>query len=343
MILKGGICLKVIRKYTNTMVTTKKIIVLGAGGFIGSHLVKRLKGEGFWVKGVDLKYPEFEKTAADEFIIGDLCNPKFCEEQLNFSYDEVYQTAADMGGAEYVFTGNHDADVMRNSSLINLQVVEYCRLAGVKKVFFPSSACVYPEYNQMDPKNPKCSEDSVYPADPDSDYGWEKIFAERLYLSYMRNYGLDVRIARFHNVFGPYGTWKGGREKAPAAICRKVAQAKEGGYIEIIGDGEQTRSFLYIEDCLEGVRRLMEAKNFHGPVNIGSEEMVSIKQLARMVIDISGKKLRIKHIKGPQGVRGRNSDNRLIRKKLGWEPKMKLMDGLKETYKWIKQQVNKEN
>ena len=332
--------MKVIRKYTDTMVTVKKILVLGAGGFIGSHLVKRLIKEGFWVKGVDLKYPEFEKSAADEFILGDLRESKFCEKIINISYDELYQMAADMGGAEYVFTGSHDANVMRNSALINLQVVEYCRHAGVKKVFFPSSACVYPEYNQMDPNNPKCSEDSVYPASPDSDYGWEKIFAERLYLSYMRNYGLDVRIARFHNVFGPYGTFRGGREKAPSAICRKVAQASDGGFIEIIGDGDQTRSFLYIDDCLEGVRRLMEANNFHGPVNIGSEEMVSINQLAHMVIDISGKKLRIKHIKGPQGVRGRNSDNRLIRKKLVWEPKMKLMDGLKETYKWIKQQVN---
>ena len=318
-----------------------KALVCGAGGFIGNHLVNRLKREGFWIRGVDLKKPEFSKSQANDFVIGDLRDPIFCQKILDKKFDEVYQLAADMGGAGYIFTGNNDADVMHNSALINLNVAYYGYKAKIKKIFFPSSACIYPLYNQLDPDNPKCSEDSAYPAHPDSEYGWEKIFSERLYLAYFRNYGLDVRIARFHNVFGPEGVWQGGREKAPAAICRKVAEAKDGREIQIWGDGKQTRSFLYIDDCLEGVRRLMDSKDFRGPVNIGSEEMVTINQMTEMVIKISGKKLKIKHMKGPQGVRGRNSDNRLIRKKLNWGPKMKLKDGLKKTYQWIEEQVRK--
>ncbi len=318
-----------------------KALVCGAGGFIGNHLVKRLKKEGFWVCGVDLKYPEYSKTQANEFILGDLRGLQFCRKILNSAFNEVYQLAADMGGAGYIFTGENDANVLRNSALINLNIVHLAVKQKVKKIFYSSSACIYPLYNQLDPDNPKCSEDSAYPADPDSEYGWEKIFSERLYLAYFRNYGLDVRIARFHNVFGQEGAWQGGREKAPAAICRKVAEAKDGSEIEIWGDGKQTRSFLYIDDCLEGVRRLMDSKDFRGPVNIGSEEMVTINQMTEMVIKISGKKLKIKHIKGPQGVRGRNSDNRLIRKKLNWEPNMKLKDGLKKTYQWVEEQVRK--
>lgn len=318
----------------------KTSLVCGAGGFIGHHLVKRLKKEGFWVKGVDLKYPEFSKTSADEFVIGDLREPLFVENILDRPFDEVYQLAADMGGAGYIFTGENDADVVRNSALINLNIVYFSSKAGVKKIFYSSSACVYPEYNQQDPDKPNCAEDSVYPAAPDSEYGWEKIFSERLYLAYFRNYSLNVRIARFHNIFGPEGTWTGGREKVSAALCRKAAEAPDGGEIKIWGDGRQTRSFLYIDECLTGVRKLMDSKDFHGPVNIGSEEMVTINKLAEMIIDISGKKLTVKHIKGPQGVRGRNSDNRLLREKLGWEPKMKLRDGLRKTYKWIEEQVN---
>ncbi len=320
----------------------KKVLVCGAGGFIGSHLVKRLKKEGFWVRGVDLKYPQYSKSNADDFVIGDLRNPRFCEGVLDISFAEVYQLAADMGGAGYIFTGDNDANVLHNSALINLNIVQSAVKKKVKKIFYSSSACIYPLYNQLDPGSPKCSEDSAYPAQPDSEYGWEKIFSERLYLAYLRNYGLDVRIARFHNVFGPEGAWQGGREKAPAAICRKVAQAKNGSEIEIWGDGKQTRSFLYIDECLDGVRKLMNAKDFHGPVNIGSEEMVTINQMVEIVIKISGKKLKIKHIKGPQGVRGRNSDNKLIRKKLKWEPKMKLEEGLRITYRWIEEQVKKE-
>ncbi len=319
----------------------KRALVCGAGGFIGNHIVKRLKKEGFWVRGVDLKYPEYNKTQTDEFILGDLRDPRFCQEIFNFPFHEVYQLAADMGGAGYIFTGENDANVLHNSALINLNIVQSAVKKKVKKIFYSSSACIYPLYNQLDPGSPKCSEDSAYPAQPDSEYGWEKIFSERLYLSYLRNYGLDVRIARFHNIFGPEGSWTGGREKAPAAICRKIAEAKDGGEIEIWGDGKQTRSFLYIDECLAGVRKLMDAKDFHGPVNIGSEEMVTINQMAQMLIKISVKNLKIKHIKGPQGVRGRKSDNRLIRKKLKWEPKLKLKEGLRITYKWIEEQVKK--
>ncbi len=317
----------------------KNALVTGAGGFIGSHLVKRLKKEGYWVRGVDLKYPEFAQTQADEFIIGDLRDQQIVRNVIDIPFDEVYQLAADMGGAGYIFTGEHDANVMHNSATINLNMVEQCRIAKIKTIFYSSSACIYPSYNQDDPDSPKCSEDSVYPAYPDSEYGWEKLFSERLYLAYKRNYGMNIRIARFHNIFGPEGAWIGGREKAPAAICRKVAEAKDNSEIEIWGDGKQTRSFLYIDECLEGVRRLVNS-DFIGPVNIGSEEMVTINQLAEMIILVSGKRLAIKHINGPLGVTGRNSDNKLIREKLGWEPSMRLKDGLLVTYNWIKSQLS---
>ena len=335
----------------------KTALVLGAGGFIGSHLVKRLKKEGYWVRGVDLKYPEFAPTKADDFVIGDLRDPKIVRKVMfapdqniamhkklmttaehKNSFDEVYQLAADMGGAGFVFTGENDAEIMHNSAMINLNVCEWAVKYGVKKIFYSSSACMYPEYNQMDPDNPKCSEDSAYPAQPDSEYGWEKLFSERLFLAFHRNFGMNVRIARFHNIFGPEGSWNDGREKAPAAFCRKVAVAKDGGEIEMWGDGKQTRSFLYIDECLEGVRRLMDS-DFIPPVNIGSEEMVTINQLAEMVMDIAGKKLSIKHIPGPLGVRGRNSDNRLIKEKIRWEPNYSLRKGLEKTYPWIEEQV----
>lgn len=317
--------------------STKRILVNGAGGFIGGHLVKRLKREGSWVRGVDLKKHEFSRSAADEFIVGDLRDPALVADMVQ-DIDEVYQLAADMGGAGYIFTGDHDAQVMHNSATINLNTLEFGHRAGVRKFFYSSSACIYPEYNQRDPNNPKCSEDSAYPAAPDSEYGWEKLFSERLYLSYMRNYGIQVRVARFHNIFGPEGTWCGGREKAPAAFCRKVAEAPDGGEIELWGDGEQTRSFLYIDECLDGVRRLMES-DFTGPVNIGSEEMVTINRLVELVMQIAGKKLSIRHIPGPLGVRGRNSDNRLIEEKLGWKPSQSLRAGLEKTYRWIDAQV----
>lgn len=317
----------------------KKALVCGAGGFIGSHLVKKLKREGFWVRGVDLKYPEFSKTAADEFIIGDLREQKICIDILDFPFDEVYQLAADMGGAGYIFSGDHDADVMHNSATINLNIVHYGHKTGIKKIFYSSSACIYPEYNQMDPDNPKCSEESAYPANPDSEYGWEKLFSERMYFAYNRNHNMNIRVARFHNIFGTEGTWTGGKEKAPAAICRKVAKAKEGGEIEIWGDGKQTRSFLYIDECLEGVRRLMDSTTFRGPVNIGSEEMVTINKLTEIVMEVADKKLSLNHIDGPLGVRGRNSDNKLIKKEFGWAPSKPLKDGIRETYKWISEQI----
>jgi GDP-D-mannose 3',5'-epimerase len=316
----------------------KTAIVCGAGGFIGGHLVNRLKKEGYWVRGIDLKHNEFGNTHADDFVIGDLRDPRVCEALFDRKINEVYQLAADMGGAGYIFTGEHDAAVMHNSGTINLNMVEASRLAGVDKIFYSSSACMYPEYNQMDPDNPKCAEDSAYPAMPDSEYGWEKLFSERLYLSYKRNYGLEVRVARFHNIFGPQGTWTGGREKAPAALCRKVAEAQNGDEIEIWGDGLQTRSFLYIDECLEGVRRLMES-DFTGPVNIGSEEMVSINQLVDIIAEVAGKQINKKHIEGPQGVRGRNSDNALIHEKLGWKPTEPLKEGMARTYAWIKEQI----
>lgn len=320
------------------MSSKKTALICGAGGFIGSHLAKRLKSEGYWIRGVDLKNPEFKPTAADEFVIGDLRDQQVVREVVDQPFDEVYQLAADMGGAGYIFTGDHDADVMHNSSTINVNMVDRCRRMETGKLFYSSSACMYPAYNQEDPDNPKCSEDSAYPAAPDSEYGWEKLFSERLYLSFHRNYGMNVRVARFHNIFGPEGTWTGGREKAPAAICRKVAEKPEGGEIEIWGDGKQTRSFLYIDECIEAVLRLMRSE-FIGPVNIGSEEMVTINQLVDIAMDIAGKRLSIKHVEGPTGVRGRNSDNNLLRSKLGWEPSMPLREGIRLTYAWIDEQV----
>jgi len=315
-------------------------LVCGGGGFIGSHLVKRLKKDGFWVRSVDLKYPEFSPTAADDFVIADLRDQSTVKFIIDRRFDEVYQLAADMGGAGFVFTGDNDADIMYNSGLINLNILKACVNRNIKRIFYSSSACIYPKYNQTDPHNPNCREDSAYPAYPDSEYGWEKLFSERLYLSFQRNYGMEVRIARYHNIFGGEGTWMGGREKAPAAICRKVAQASEGSAIEIWGDGEQTRSFLYIDECLEGTVRLTRG-NFTGPVNIGSEEMVSINQLADMIIKISGKKLGKIYIDGPLGVRGRNSDNKLIQEKLGWRPTQPMEIGLRKTYAWIEEQVKK--
>lgn len=316
----------------------KKALILGAGGFIGSHLVKRLKREGYWVRGVDLKYPDFSATAADDFILADLRERESWTRSLDVPFDEAYQLAADMGGAGYIFTGDNDSHVMHNSAMINLHMADFAVRKNVKKVFYSSSACMYPAYNQEDPKNPKCGEATAYPAAPDSEYGWEKLFSERLYFAFARNYGLDVRVARFHNIFGPEGTWQGGREKAPAALCRKVAEQPDGGEIEVWGDGEQTRSFLFIDECVEAVRRLMNS-SFAGPVNIGSEEMVTINQMAETIMDLAGKKLAIKHVPGPLGVRGRNSNNKLIRTELGWEPAMKLRDGLLKTYPWIEAQV----
>ena len=348
----------------------KKALVMGAGGFIGSHMVKRLKSEGYWVRGVDLKRPEFSETKADDFVVGDLRDPqivsncfrlehhsggilqKYSHHKQPFteitSFDEVYQFAADMGGAGYIFTGENDADVMHNSSLINLNVVYECVKKKVKKIFYSSSACMYPEHNQLDPDNPNCEESSAYPANPDSEYGWEKLFSERIYKAFERNYGLDVRIARFHNIFGPEGTWQGGKEKAPAAMCRKAITTKEGDSFEVWGDGKQTRSFLYIDECIEAVRRLMES-DFTEPVNIGSEEMISINDFAQMAIDISGKNINIHNLYGhkfekkygyptPLGVKGRNSDNKLFRKNIGWETKQTLQEGMKKTYQWIKSQ-----
>ena len=313
---------------------SKKCLVLGAGGFIGGHLVTRLKSMGYWVRGVDIKYHEHKKTDADEFIIADLRKYSSVDLVIDDTIDEVYQLAADMGGAEYIFSGLNDANVMHNSAIINLHVCDICSQKYIKKVFYSSSACMYPEHNQLDPDNPNCKESSAYPANPDSEYGWEKLFSERMYLAYHKNKGLNVRIARFHNIFGPYGTWKDGKEKAPAAICRKVAQATNGGEIEIFGDGKQTRSFLYIEECLDGILKLMES-DFIGPVNIGSDEMVTINQLCDIVCEIANKQLHKKHIDGPLGVRGRNSDNRLIEEKLGWKPTLPLKTGLKDLYLWI--------
>lgn len=320
------------------MTKSKRALVCGAGGFIGGHLVNRLKEEGYWVRGVDLKENEFGNMNADEFILGDLRDVQVVREVVTSDLDEIYQLAADMGGAGFVFTGDNDSDIMHNSALCNLHVLEEARNKGVPKIFYSSSACIYPEYNQMDPDNPKCSEDSAYPADPDSEYGWEKLFSERLYLTYRRNHGIDAKVARFHNIFGPEGTWDGGREKAPAAICRKVAEAEDGGIVEVWGDGKQTRSFLIVDECVEGIRRLMES-DFSGPVNIGSDEMISIQNFTKMVIDISGKELSIKNIEGPLGVKGRNSDNHLIKEKLGWAPAIPLREGVEKTYKWIEEQV----
>ncbi len=316
----------------------KKALVCGAGGFIGAHLVKRLKSEGYWVRGVDLKYPEFAETVADDFVQGDLRLLSVCEQVMEGGFDEIYQLAADMGGAGYIFTGDNDANVMHNSAMINLNIGDLAAKQGNVKIFYSSSACIYPEYNQLDPDNPKCSEDTAYPAAPDSEYGWEKLFSERMYFAFHRNMGLDVRVARFHNIYGPESAWNDGREKAPAAICRKVAEAPEGGSVEVWGDGKQTRSFLYIDDCLDAVRAFMEG-SFMGPINIGSEEMISIRAFTEMIIGLSGKNLEIKHIEGPTGVRGRNSDNDLIREHLGWEPKYDLRSGISELYQWVSAQV----
>lgn len=316
----------------------RSALVCGAGGFIGSHLVRRLKHEGFWVRGVDLKFPEFSETGADDFVIGDLRDQAFCAAVVDRRFDEVYQLAADMGGAGYIFIGENDADIMHNSATINLNMLEVVRRRAIRRIFYSSSACMYPAYNQENPERPNCAEGSAYPAAPDSEYGWEKLFSERLYLAYRRNHGIDVRVARYHNIFGPEGTWTGGKEKAPAALCRKVAQAEPGGEIEIWGDGRQTRSFLYIDECVEGTLRLMRS-DFTGPVNVGSEEMVTIDELARMIMQAAGKRLSIRHIPGPTGVRGRNSDNRLIQARLGWAPSQPLSAGLAVTYRWIEQQV----
>jgi nucleoside-diphosphate-sugar epimerase len=315
-----------------------RAIVCGAGGFIGSHLVERLKSEGFWVRGIDLKYPDFQATAADDFVIGDLRDPVVCKTNLDESFSQLYQLAADMGGAGYLFSGENDAAVMHNSALINLNVLTTCAQKNLRRVFYASSACIYPMYNQLEPDNPNCAEDTAYPAEPDSEYGWEKLFSERLYLAFARNHNLEPRIARFHNIFGPQGTWQGGKEKAPAAFCRKVAEADDGGTIEMWGDGKQTRSFLYVDEAIEGVRRLMES-DCEEPLNIGSDEMVSINELARQVMTISGKTLEIEHIEGPQGVRGRNSDNELIEKRLEWRPSTRLENGIRNTYQWIEEQV----
>ena len=328
----------------------KKIaVVLGAGGFIGGHLVKRLKEEGYWVRGVDIKNNEYHNYA-DEFILGDLTNPTVVQSVIPENTDEVYQLAADMGGALYIFTGQNDANVMHNSALINLNVVHECTKKKVKKVFYSSSACAYPEYNQMDPNNPKCAEKDAYPAEPDSEYGWEKLFSERLYLAYNRNHKLDVRIARFHNIFGPCGTYKGGKEKAPAAMCRKALESVDGSELEVWGDGLQTRSFLYIDECVESVLRFMRQDSFLGPVNIGSEEMVTINELVQIAINLTGKNVKIKNLadeefkqkygfKCPTGVRGRNSDNTLYREKMRWEPSQPLKEGIEKTFNWIKSQL----
>jgi nucleoside-diphosphate-sugar epimerase len=315
-----------------------KALVCGAGGFIGGHMVKRLKQDGFWVRGVDVKAPEFSLSKADEFVIGDLRDGAVCQAVMAGGFDEIYQLAADMGGAGFIFTGENDADIMHNSAMINLNILELCKAAPGPRIFYASSACIYPAYNQEDTEHPNCVEDSAYPAAPDSEYGWEKLFSERLYAAYRRNHGVRAYVARYHNIFGPEGSWTGGREKAPAAICRKVAAARSGDAIEIWGDGEQTRSFLYVDECVEGTTRLLRS-GFHGPVNIGSTEMVSINRLVDMVADIAGKKIVKRHISGPLGVRGRNSDNRLIEERLGWAPSRSLRAGLERTYRWIEAQV----
>lgn len=333
----------------------KKIVILGGGGFIGGHLAKRLKDDGNHVRICDIKKHEYfpHDEICHEFILGDLTDPNVVKLVIEEGVDEVYQLAADMGGALYIFTGENDANVMYNSAKINLNVVHECITKKVKKVFYSSSACMYPEHNQLDPLNPNCEESSAYPANPDSEYGWEKLFSERLYFAFMRNYGLDVRVARFHNIFGPYGTWSGGKEKAPAAMCRKSSETEDNGEFEVWGDGKQTRSFLYIDECIEAVLRLMQS-DFVGPVNIGSEEMVTINDLAKMSIDISKKNIKIKNIEGeefylkyghkcPVGVRGRNSDNKLYESKVGWVTSEPLINGMIKTYEWINEKVSKNN
>tara|TARA_B100001996_G_scaffold97912_1_gene73305 strand:+ start:2225 stop:3196 length:972 start_codon:yes stop_codon:yes gene_type:complete len=319
-----------------------RVVVLGAGGFIGGHLVTRLKKEGHWVRGVDIKKHEFKDSEADEFIVADMRNQEQVNVVIDDTINEVYQLAADMGGSTYINTGEHDSDVMHNSCIINLNVLKVCSLKKVTKIFYSSSACVYPECNQLDPDNPKCSEDTTYPASPDSEYGWEKLFSERLYFVFNKDFPrLDVRIARFHNIYGPYGTYDGGKEKAPAAFCRKVAIAKDGDIVEVYGDGKQTRSFLLVDECIEGIMRFMKS-NFKGPVNIGSEEMINMNDFMNMIIDISGKNLTIRNTPfHGVGVRGRNSDNKLIEKKLGWKPNYPLKKGIKVTYDWINSMYKK--
>ena len=318
----------------------KTAIVLGAGGFIGSHLIKRLNVEGYHTTGVDLKFPDFCGTKADHFVIGDLRDPLFVETIIHDNTDLVVQLAADMGGSEYIFTGDNDADIMHNSSLINLNIVKQCVAKKVKKIFYSSSACMYPSHNQEDPENPNCEESSAYPADPDSEYGWEKLFSERLYLAFSRNYGLDVRICRYHNIYGPEGTFQGGKEKAPAAMCRKAITGDKT--VEVFGDGQQTRSFLYIEDCIDATIALIDS-DFTGPVNIGSDEMVTINELANIAIDLSGKDLKILNVDAKHtGVRGRTSDNRLIEEKLGWKRKYILMEGMEKTFRWMKEHLEGE-
>lgn len=342
----------------------KTALVLGAGGFIGSHMVKRLRSEGYWVRGVDLKFPEFSQHQANEFVLGDLRDVIFVERVIQFKgdqgnfynsvpsrylqgFDEIYQFAADMGGAGFVFTGENDANIMHNSVTINLNVLESVRkfndFLGINKtkIFYSGSACMYPEHNQLDPDNPDCREESAYPAAPDSEYGWEKLFSERLYFAYHRNHGIPVRVSRYHNIFGPEGTWEGGREKSPAAICRKVAYLpEEGGTIEVWGDGKQTRSFLYIDECIEATRRMMDS-DFIGPVNIGSEEMVTINQLVETAAKVAGKDVQKSHIDGPLGVRGRNSNNDVVRRELGWDYSQSLEEGIRKTYEWISEQIKK--
>ena len=315
----------------------KRAIVIGAGGFIGGHLVTKLKSLGYWVRGVDLKHHEYKETNADDFVIADMRDVKRVDDVLTEDLDEVYQLAADMGGAGFVFTKENDAEILHNSAMINLNVAHTCVKKGIKKVFYSSSACMYPEKNQMEPNNPKCSEDTGKQGPPDSCYGWEKLFSEVLWDAFSRNHGIDVKIARFHNIFGPLGTWKGGREKAPAALCRKVCEAKDGGTIDVWGTGQQTRSFLYIDECVDGILRLMNS-DFSGPVNIGSEEMISINDFVKMISRVANKEIHINNIEGPVGVNGRNSDNTLINEKLGWAPSRPLEEGIKKLYKWIHDQ-----
>lgn len=316
----------------------KKAIVLGAGGFIGHHLAKSLVSEGFWVRGVDQKKPRYEETDCQDFLVGDLTDPLVCAAAFDMQFDEVYQLAADMGGAGYIFTGENDADVMYNSALINLNVANAVYRRNIKRVFYSSSACMYPEHNQLDPDNPNCAEDSAYPANPDSEYGWEKLFSERLFLAYGRNKGIEPRVARYHNIFGPLGSWNDGREKAPAALCRKVAEVESGGAIDLWGDGLQTRSFLFIDDCVEATKRLTRS-DWEGPVNIGSDEMIAMKDLAYLIASVAGKDITINNIPGPVGVRGRNSDNTLIAEKLSWQPRYNLRQGIEMTYPWILDKV----
>lgn len=347
--------LKIITSTNSRRIEMKKILVCGAGGFIGGAMVSRLKKEGYWVRGVDINKHEFidMESIADEFIVGDLRDPVVCSEVVSGGIDEIYQFAADMGGAGYIFTGENDANVMHNSAMINLNIAEMCVKYDVKRVFYSSSACMYPEYNQRDPENPLCSEESAYPAAPDSEYGWEKLFSERVWMAFSRNYSITVRIARYHNIFGPQGTWDGGKEKAPAAMCRKVSRAGELDAIEVWGDGLQTRSFLYIDECIEATRRLMDS-DCSEPLNIGSEEMVTINELAKIAISLSSKDLEVKNIDGdefvdkygfecPVGVRGRNSDNSAYRQAIGWAVGDTLNDGMRTTFEWIDQQVKKDN